>query len=255
MRPLPLWFAAFTLALAGCGGTADGRAAASSASDADLCRAAVAHVNACAGTTLTAPAVCDTDAARALADLGCDQLRGPAAARAADVHADSVADFVRGLACDAGILRACDAPACDAPKYPSISTTCADYIAIAGCGGCQFYACREAEHACGPSGYYTAYAQKYCERFLAVLRPRMSPAGQRFLDAGRDCLMRYVDEQIPVADECSDVKQRAFASHVACYHDNGFCQLPLSDRWLLVNTVDPADVEFSSAIKTLASCL
>jgi hypothetical protein len=83
----------------------------------------------------------------------------------------------------------------------------------------------------------------------------MSPAGQRFLDAGRDCLMRFVDSQIDVADECSDVKQRAFASHVACYHDNGFCQLPLSDRWLLINTVDPADVELASAINTLASCL
>jgi hypothetical protein len=247
-RPVLLLAATFAAA---CAGTADGRAPGA----ADICDAAVAHVNACAGTALSAPASCDRDAAQALLGLDCAALRAPAAARAGDVHADSLGDVLRGIACDAGIPRSCDAPACTAPKYPAVSTVCADYIAIPGCGGCQFYACREAEHACGASGYYLGYAQKYCERFLAVLRPRMSPAGQQFLDAGRDCLMRFVDENIAVADECSDVKERAFASHVACYHDNGFCQLPLSDRWLLVNTVDPADVDFMAALKTALSCL
>jgi hypothetical protein len=237
-----------------CAGSADSRTSGAAASD-DVCRDALAHVNACAGTALTAPASCDPDAARALLGLDCAALRAPAAARAADVHADSLGDVLRGIACDAGILRSCDVPACSAPKYPAVSSVCSDYVAIPGCGGCQFYACREAEHACGPSGYYLGYAQKYCERFLAVLRPRMSPAGQQFLDAGRDCLMRFVDSQIAVADECSDVKERAFASHVACYHDNGFCQLPLSDRILLINTVDPADVDFMAALKTALSCL
>jgi hypothetical protein len=146
-------------------------------------------------------------------------------------------------------------PACTAPLYPAVSTTCRDYIDIAGCGGCQFYACREAEHACGASGYYVAYAEKYCVRFLQSLRPRMSPAGQRFLDVARDCLMRYVDDELPAADACDDVRARAFHSHVACYHDNGFCELPLSDRWLLINTVDPADFDVSAALQTAVSCL
>src|SRR6266403_116453 len=106
----------------------------------------------------------------------------------------------------------CPMPACTAPPYPAVSTTCGDYIDIAGCGGCQFYACREAEHACGASGYYLAYAEKYCVRFL---------------DVARDCLMRYVDDELPPADACDDVRARAFHSHVACYHDNGFCELPL----------------------------
>jgi hypothetical protein len=253
-RLLLLLAAAATLA-SGCAGTADSRGAGATASGDDVCRDALAHVNACAGTALTAPASCDPDAAHALLGLSCAALRAPAGARAADVHADSLGDVLRGIACDAGILRSCDAPACTAPKYPAVSTVCSDYIAIPDCGGCQFYACREAEHACGASGYYLGYAQKYCERFLAVLRARMSPAGQQFLDAGRDCLMRYVDSQIAVTDECSDVKERAFASHVACYHDNGFCQLPLSDRVLLINTVDPADVDFTAALKTALSCL
>jgi hypothetical protein len=228
----------------------------------DPCRAAAAHVAACAGTTLPAATGCDPDVARALLALDCAALapaaRAASAARASSAgqaRPDSLTDVLRGIACAAGIVRACDAPACTDEPYPARSLVCADYIAVAGCGGCQFYACREAEHSCGASGYYVGYAQKYCERFLAALRPRMSPAGQRFLDAGRDCLMRFVDAELPADDACDDVKQRAFASHVACYHDNGFCELPLADRWLLVNTVDPADFDLVAALRTGLSCL
>jgi hypothetical protein len=159
------------------------------------------------------------------------------------------------LACALGFVRFCPTPACTAPAYPEPSTTCSDYIDIAGCGGCQFYACREAEHECGPSGYYVAFAEKYCNRFLLTLRPRMSPAGQRFLDVARDCLMRFVDEELPADDVCDDVRARAFHSHIACYHDNGFCELPLSDRWLLINAVDPADFDVGAALGTALSCL
>src|SRR5205807_10225674 len=133
---------------------------------------------------------------------------------------DSIGSTLEGIACAAGVVRLCPEPACTAPAYPAPSTSCSDYIDLAGCGGCQFYACREAEHACGASGYYLGYAEKYCVRFLQSLRPRMSPDGQRFLDVARDCLMRYVDTALPSSDSCDDVKTRAFASHVACYHDN-----------------------------------
>lgn len=228
------------LVLAGCGTPA-----------ADPCDAAAAHVRACTGVDVATPASCDRDAATQLLGLDCaalaDATRAPAHARTSHT--------LDAIACAAGIVRLCPMPACTAPAYPGPSTTCRDYIGIAGCGGCQFYACREAEHACGDSGYYVAYAEKYCVRFLQSLRPRMSPAGQRFLDVARDCLMRYVDDELPADDACDDVRTRAFHSHVACYHDNGFCALPATDQWLLINTVDPADLDLSAALQTALSCL
>jgi hypothetical protein len=234
--------AIFLLSLASTGcGTGDG----------DVCARATAHVNDCTAAGLSLPPSCDHASAAALLTLDCAHLAGAVATR----RIESVGSALDDIACAAGIVRFCPAPACTAPAYPGPSSSCSDYIAIAGCGGCQFYACREAEHPCGASGYYVGYAEKYCTRFLQALRPRMSPAGQQFLDVARDCLMRYVDSELPSADACDEVKARAFASHVACYHDNGFCQLPLEDRWLLINTVDPADFNLSAALNTALSCL
>jgi hypothetical protein len=219
---------------------------------ADECERAAAHVRTCIGNAVATSATCDRGAAEQILSLDCATL---SAAARAPTKADLFLDSFDAIACAAGIVRLCPMPACNAPRYPGPSTTCSDYIDIAGCGGCQFYACREAEHACGPSGYYVAYAEKYCVRFLQSLRPRMSPAGQRFLDVARDCLMRYVDDALPPDDACDDVRTRAFQSHVACYHDNGFCELPPSDQWLLINTVDPADLDLSAALQTAVSCL
>jgi hypothetical protein len=234
----PSSLALLILMLAGCG-----------TNDADECARAAEHVRACSGVVVATADSCDRSAAEQLLALDC------AALSAAMPATTSLSGTLDSIGCAAGIVRLCPMPACTAPPYPAVSTTCRDYIDIAGCGGCQFYACREAEHACGASGYYVAYAEKYCVRFLQSLRPRMSPAGQRFLDVARDCLMRYVDDELPAADACDDVRARAFHSHVACYHDNGFCELPLSDRWLLINTVDPADFDVSAALQTAVSCL
>jgi hypothetical protein len=216
--------------------------------DSDCARAA-AHVAACTGVASVAPPSCDANAAAQLLATPCDKMGQTMRS------AESLGDPFAAIACAAGVVRYCPALVCDAPSYPSLSTVCADYIAVAGCGGCGFYACREAAGHCGDDGYYVAFAEKYCNRFLLTLRPRMSPAGQRFLDVARDCLMRFVDSELLPDDACADVKQRAFASHVGCYHDNGFCELPLSDRWLLVNAVDPADIDWLAALRTSLSCL
>jgi hypothetical protein len=226
------------LALASCGARPE-----------DECARAAAHLRDC-GAAVVSSESCDHEAAQQLLALDCSAVSAAAGQRSID----SVTTL-DAIACAVGIVRLCPMPPCTAPTYPAVSTTCSDYIAVSGCGGCQFYNCREAEHSCGPSGYYDGFAEKYCVRFLQSLRPRMSLAGQRFLDVARDCLMRYVDDQLPPADACDDVEARAFQSHVACYHDNGFCQLPLYDRWLLINTVDPADFNLSAAVQTALSCL
>src|SRR5262245_39050083 len=144
----------------------------------DECAQAAAHVRACGAGAVAPSESCDRDAARQLLGLDCAALTAATATDA--TPSDRVARSLDSIGCAAGIVRLCAVPACTAPAYPGPSATCRDYIGIAGCGGCQFYNCREAQHACGPSGYYVAYAEKYCVRFLQTLRPRMSPAGQRF---------------------------------------------------------------------------
>jgi hypothetical protein len=209
----------------------------------DPCQPAVDHLNQCAGHTVAAlPESCDTGAAQLIQETDCASLA------LSDEKADSIADGFRAFACAAGIIRYCRVPAC--PARPA-AASCADYIADPTCGGCQFYACRESEGPCGPRGYYLGFAEKYCERFLGTLAPRMSPAGRRFLSDARDCLMRYVDENLATDAECSDVKRRALDSHVACYHNNGFCALPLSDKLLLYSAVDLSDVDWITALKTI----
>ncbi|MCC6995640.1 MAG: hypothetical protein IT370_13605 [Deltaproteobacteria bacterium] len=42
---------------------------------------------------------------------------------------------------------------------------------------------------------------------------------------------------------------------MACYSQLGFCQLPLRDQVLLTNTVDPADLDLSAALRTGLACL
>lgn len=231
----------FALALSACG-----------ANEIDPCARAAAHVNDCTGAATVAAGTCDAEGAKQLLALDCSEVT---LAVRQNVSPDSLHGTVDSIACAAGITRDCPDPACSAPVYPGPSTTCSDYIGIAGCGGCQFYACREAEHSCGASGYYLGFAEKYCVRFLQQLRPRMSPAGQKFLAAGRDCLMEYVATQVPVDESCDQVETGSLASHVACYKNNGFCELPVSDQWLLLNDIDPADFQLQEALETGLSCL
>jgi hypothetical protein len=131
---------------------------------------------------------------------------------------------------------------------------CDKYIGEPGVAACTYYACRDEIAQCGPTGYYLGFGEKYCERFLVDLSPKMSPAGQQFLVAARDCLMQYLEKSVPTTTSCSDVKSEALQSHVRCYTDYGFCSLPLSDRALLFASIDSSDLDFKTALETELTC-
>ena len=171
----------------------------------------------------------DPAGARAIAALDCEAIEEAAAS----TKADGLGAFFASLACAAGILRECPTPSCEPPPP---ATSCADDIALAGCAGCDYCtACREQATSCeAPAAINLGFAKKYCERFLLVLSPRMSPAGQVFLASARDCLMEYVEANLTDVSDCSVIRDRALASHVACYADNGFCELPFGDRCCLL---------------------
>jgi len=236
--------------VAGCASAnGDGDAASSSA---ELCARATSHIRACmGGEQVTVATDCNAEVATQLLATDCATLQ----AGMASEKADGPFDVFGALACAVGFSRYCDQVTCTAPKYPGPSSACGDYIDIAGCGGCQFYACREAEDACGSDGYYLGFGEKYCERFLLIVKPRLSLAGEAFLDRGRDCLMRTIDAEIGEHLTCSQVRRQALDSHVACYRDNGFCELPLGDRLRLFLSVDAGDLDLKSAFDTQLACL
>lgn len=216
------------------------------------CDRAVEHVSACVGAQVVAPeGGCEPALAEHLLSRSCEAL----VAEAALGKADGPFGLLGALACAGGFVRYCPPASCGAARAPGPTDRCADYLETAGCGGCQYYACREAAAPCGADGYYLGFAQKYCERLLVSLRPRLSAAGQRFLDRGRDCLMRFAEAELPSSLACDELERRGLDSHVVCYRESGFCALPLGDRVRLFAAVDPDDLDLRSALATGLSCL
>ena len=122
-------------------------------------------------------------------------------------------------------------------------------------GDCEFYLCRERRHPCGTTGYYRGYGYKYCERFTRVLWPRLSPAGRRWIDQTRRCLMEHVDRHIPVDAPCDQVKRSAFDSHPDCYVSGGICFLDPGEWQEILNVIDSADMELRQTVVTGIACM
>jgi hypothetical protein len=117
---------------------------------------------------------------------------------------------------------------------------------------------------CGhkPPSYYVAYGYYYCSNYGAKLRPRLSRAGQEWLDNARWYLQKYMEEglqqnvrrdTIELSSETSghggckmDVqrlqleldedtfKQFAFKTHPLAYLDGGLAKLPLDDLFRIM---------------------
>jgi len=96
-------------------------------------------------------------------------------------------------------------------------------------GTCQYYLCREKEHACGTKGYYLGFAYKYCLNAESKLNHHLSEEGKIWSKNVSQCLRDSV-ERIPYDDNCTDAKQTAFREHGDCYVDTGFCQLSHKDQ-------------------------
>ena len=92
---------------------------------------------------------------------------------------------------------------------------------------CAFYTdCLESTFMCGPDGYPLGYGDKYCERFLDN-KHYFTEEGQAWIDGTLVCLKEALVETVEEPDgiDCEQVKKTAFASHVDCYINNGFCEL------------------------------
>ena len=208
----------------------------------DLCAQAQAHLTECFGDA-PAAASCDPADAAAVLDQTCAALTEPGKA---DL-------FASGL-CRLGVLSQCAVKAC-AIEAPA--DACADYIDREDCSQCDYYLCRDAAapDSCGATGYYRGFGYAYCERYLEVTTPRLSPAGQRFAHDVRRCLMRAMEDTIATDTACPDVKTEAYASHPACYVEAGFCALPITDWIAILATIRPTDTSLREIVRTAMQCL
>ncbi len=227
------------------------------------CEQAAHHMAACMGELPPGQvsASCDLDVARQVLSLDCAQL----SANTTDIKSDGFSSALADFACGIGLYRYCPIPTCvpdlDEPLHsapavaPEGSSQCAiDALAFEGCGACDYYRCREQEDACGPDGYHLGFGYHYCNAFRLIAERHASPEAQGWLSRVRRCLIETLDRDETEGD-CNQLKERAFDSHVECYVKTGFCDLPLSDWLLVVNTVKLRDIDLYQLFATSSECL
>ncbi len=109
----------------------------------------------------------------------------------------------------------------------------------------DFYLCADAAadggQGCGAGGYLRGYGAVYAQRFYRDARPRMTRAGQAWIDSVLVCLQEELRADIDGETSCDDIRRIAFDTHPVCYIDNGFCRLSLWDVANVVWTVNATD--------------
>lgn len=230
----------------------------------DACQAAADHIAACAGQSAAPAGDCDEAQAEAVLDQTCPELAAALDDQKSDTWNASLARF----GCRLHLYRYCPDVACDASAdeaagfvtaaapIPDGAGACAsDALAWQGCGACDYYACREASAGCGTDGYLMRFAHHYCERYRLIAEPHASPAARAFLERVRRCLVVAFDRDVPEGTDCDAMRERGFASHPACYVETGFCDLPVADWLLVLNTIDRGDNDFTQMLATGVLCL
>jgi len=86
----------------------------------------------------------------------------------------------------------------------------------------------EKEHACGKNGYWKHFGGPYCRLFLDH-ENQFAPQSQIWLRDVRECLQATLVDKVDGLS-CSQINSDARISHVGCYVETGFCELPWSQK-------------------------
>lgn len=123
-------------------------------------------------------------------------------------------------------------------------------------GSCEFYRCRQRRtgNTHPATAYYLGYGLKYCLRFSQQTRPRLSRAGQIWLDQTLLCLQEHIQRSVPYDAPPDVVKRSAFDSHPHCYVASGLCLLPPSDWMAIWASIDSSDNELRQVLVTAIDC-
>ncbi len=101
-----------------------------------------------------------------------------------------------------------------------------------------------------PPNYYLAYGDKYVRRFTDRLRPRLSPAGQGWLDLTSFLLQWQIEERrktnpaefIRLEENPVAFKQFAYSTHAEAYIRAGIAHLSPKEWCLIALTPDLGDI-------------
>lgn len=99
---------------------------------------------------------------------------------------------------------------------------------------CEAYLQRQEELSCPRDGYLLSFGYKYCRRF-AQINKEFSSGGQKTLRRIRNCLAAKLMASKNLT--CSNVRARALKHHVACYVENGFCEMCFADKFTIYRSI------------------
>ncbi len=116
-------------------------------------------------------------------------------------------------------------------------TTCEKFI-----GTCDFYLCEENLNPCGLDAYNLSYGYKYCSASKFKLYDQMkSIEGKTWVEDVFTCLQQKsfdFSKSLNHSDNsCALIKQSSFDSHPDCYANAGFCELNISEKEKIFNTI------------------
>lgn len=215
----------------------------------NICQAAADHLTACMDMPQAAPSSgCDEEQANEIWNLDCQELRE------SSYRQDWFEPGTNTFFCDLGWLQFCVVPEC--PTRISSASDCSDYLTLGDCGACDYYDCREAESEaqCGEEGYYLGFGARHCKSLSIVTAPELSLPGQTWLGLTRQCLLDYAEAEIEQEATCDTIKRKALNSHIDCYVDSGFCDLPFVDYAMLGLSIFYKDLDFNTVMGTGVSC-
>lgn len=127
-------------------------------------------------------------------------------------------------------------------------------------GNCEFYKRFNDVKGCDPkTGYLVGYGYKYCQKFFQT-ETKFNEEGKAWTRCVRKKLTNFLIPKYKENKEnCDQIKESAFKSHVDIYVDCGFCKIALSNKMALYSTYDKNDFLSITAAdqvtKTIGKCL
>jgi hypothetical protein len=120
---------------------------------------------------------------------------------------------------------------------------------------CEEYKSIASRLQCDQRNYLLKFGYRYCQRYVEH-EDLFSTEGQQFLDRNRRCLIEELHHEQNLT--CENVKRLAYRHHDKCYVEMGFCELPKSDRKLVIQEIRKRHLlrplNLITAFKILKSC-
>lgn len=126
---------------------------------------------------------------------------------------------------------------------------------------CEYYKTVDSALQCGQDDYIKKWAYPQCVHYLELEKnksPLVDESLSKFFPKIRLCLQNWLRRHSSEVN-CSNLDEAALQSHVDCYQELGFCQLPISSK-LRLQRIIPLQVFGSSlwrhtALSIMLSCV